>query len=1068
MKDLTILMAAPLCFILAACQSQDTENTGTELTRDTTAFVGSDPDLPAPAIPGIKIEYSDEGRIADTDGDGIPDDSDPYPLNVPLLSDESSPSVAIVFEREVASELIAIDNVVVSGKEVRVSIDGADDGQPLWIQWRGEGINISEPVQFGENRILAPEIRVNQVAIIYGNRVNTGTPIQGYYQNEPWFYPITKNLMAGEIVNLRGENLQNVTNPSIGGVPLALTTVSTNQVSFRLPALPNSQTLKWQISGTDRNDQVVLPVFRKVSMTLKEDVAPEDWRYMNGLISGETEIVIPAGKPEEVYLSHPQYLLNLSAVIWPDQTDVPIGADSTLEHWLYRAARISGRIKFNWQQDRRYLPDSGDMAYLIQALADDLNDYTNTASAMFAALDFDDIPWNTQHTLNAMTYPAGHAPLYSQSVSVTNLRASPGSDTYSLVGLQHYGDTTGCWGVENITRPSGLWGSDICVANSGPTFISISVKDKNGKVIRSHIGGRTRLQRWLHQDILGPGWLTVPSPKAYLTSNSGSPLCHMEKCTVEILTGGWGTGTSVSLTAKEQEVYTILFTRTLVESVLLDTLASIAGGGQSTAQCMLDTVLSSTSSFNKLLTTGGTTIHKLEAAPNAKERMKVVLELLAAEAWSLFQGKLAEAISKKGGLPSSCTDPADKLKDATSSVTKQFIVIKVAEIVNQVVKNFTTAITPEKIVYSVQPKANIDSVWVSGAIALEPGQTDTTLSIEGCHISNQIYDLSTGQPDTDYNYWPDLLLTDRRGKTTRLSLDPSTTVNLPEENQIKLLPVAGRCESRFVIPASQLIPVLNTLSYGMVRADLRIRLSYDTDEFSTFPNSELPLRGGVFEWSGPAKLTGLNTSYLLPGATNTLLGENLHKIKNKPMKVYLDKGAGQPIIISDVTYREGVIDFVTPVTLASGQYTVYVITDTSTGEGVTLSQPVTAAPPKLSYIRVTDRGVKHDDEMLVELFDSDDIYPLSVSGTPVTITLSAGSKDRTGVLYFNGDSLVNQIDDGAIQLPIEVQLQCKKGGSDGFCTWGIDVKVTTPSGSLVSASSSGKLKAGGYESLVLK
>jgi hypothetical protein len=159
-----------------------------------------------------------------------------------------------------------------------------------------------------------------------------------------------------------------------------------------------------------------------------------------------------------------------------------------------------------------------------------------------------------------------------------------------------------------------------------------------------------------------------------------------------------------------------------------------------------------------------------------------------------------------------------------------------------------------------------------------------------------------------------------------------------------------------------------------------------------------------------------------------------------------------------VQYRDEEIDFFIPLTLSDGDYDLTLVTNSSTGEGVSLGYKLSVAPPSLSFITLTDRGVKNDDGFYVQLTDNV-AHEFEVVETPVKLSLSENSTKRSNTGYFNGKGLVTKSGE-AIALPLKMYLFCDKGGSDGYCTWGLNSKIVLPDSSEHIMKSSGKLKAG--------
>jgi len=1041
MKTLTnlgaLLTVIPLVVTLSGCQSETQPAGETDMRSSLPVNSDSQPEVPLPDLSPDKPDTGITSQIInlppDHDEDGIPDESDPWPYDSPELSGSGGPDFTVAISRSTTHGEVLIENTLVSGAQVSIDITAENNGEPLWIQWRGEGLTIAVPAQYGRNDLEAPEIKVNQIAVIRGQTISYATPVAGYYPGEPWIYPISEPIFTGTEVALDGDNLNSISNLKLGNKLLDSTITDQGSLLLTIPSLPSSAVLNWTSSGaTEYRNSIKLPLRRTVTLAAGNEIHGKGWSYLGQTLSDTAEIVVAAGEPTTFYLTHPSHAINVSAVIWPDQQEVIFGTASTIEHWMYRLLRISGLAQGSWLKDREFLPEPSDFSYLQDMLINDLSDRTITASNAMKNIDPGRVQWNKPDpTYQAATYPAGFVPLYAQSVSLISPDYAP-KDSTNFIGLQHYGDTTGCWGVEGITKPKGLLSSDICVSNSGGAFLSISVKDKNGRILRSHISGRGIAQKWAHKDILGPGWMTLPSPKAYLTTDAGAPLCHMKECTVEILTGGWSKVSG--LTSKEKEAVKVLYWRTIVESMLLDTLAAILGGPTSTKQCVADIALGSGQLFVKLVGQTTTLNNKLKAANTDDEGRLIILEFMAAIALDEMKGKLAEIASGRAAPPASCTDYFNGVKTATSQVTNAFIATKAATLVSQFIKNLSVGLTPEKIAFKVKPRTSIDSVTVIGDSYLRPDQTDTALKISGCHISNQIID-GTGQPDPRYNYWPELTLTDSKGNSKKLILQPGTPAANDPADRITLTQAPNSlCESSYTLPIAVLKDKMSPLKYGKIKADLVIE---NSDQFSTtFPGSELPVPGAHFDWRGPPRLTGVENGVLFANGVNILSGENLTALKGRALKATLVSALNNTryIELSNTRYLDsGKLEVTLPFLVLPGAYdlTVQEISGSSNPAVMQLNN-ISVASSTTSAITLSDRGPLIDDHMIVDIYDTE--LDLQSNGLQLIQELKAGKNsvtmtfDSTTMLTSNGTEP---------KMPVTIFVNCVDGSIDNLCTWDV-------------------------------
>ena len=1057
-----LLCTTPLVMMLSACQSEK-QQTG-DISPRSALPVAAEPQPPAPDSPVTEIVFRTVDLPGDQDEDGIPDDSDPWPDEFPTFSPDAALSLEISSHRDNGQ---SFDDILVAGDNVSIAVTAPDDGTPLWIQWRGEGRYITEPVEPGVNVLDVPELRIHQVALIAGNLITGGYSVSWFGATEPFLYPVTTRLYAGTTTTIYGENLSSLASLRLGDQTIEWRPLGDGVISADLPALPDSDILSWSGSVSSEHHQR-LDIMRSLTLKAAPELSATGWYSFlsdgQHYLTDQSTVEIPAGIAFRIYFGHDQRDMSLAAQIWPDQAEVTVGADSTLESWLVQLLASHGLAYSDWKKNRDLLPDTQDFADLLAQLNDEFNGVSSygVARAMYDNYLSNGIAWQQPDALHGLQgLFAGTEPLFDQSVTATGESEVAGKTYAGLTVSRHTHIKCTRLPWEAAQVPANAWPSDLCVDNDTPTYASAGVIDNNGRRLRQH-----SISDYFDPDMLGPkgfGLFGISSI-SYMATDSGAPVCRMKRCKVDFITGGFGLTATDRLPDHLKDEYTYLVIRTLVEKVIIELVGKVfdtaANTKDSPAMCMVKIILKDQTNRAALAHVILDADKKMKATTDVKAKLDILFETVVKYMLESMTAFIVSEISSPSAKTAQCfsdiqakTSAMNKAKAVVSRagafLGKLAVPVKVADAVKTATDQWEIFTMPKYITFNIKPRAELLSVSTPYYSYLSATQTDSSLKLYGCHITNQKI-LADGTPDPDRNYWPDIRFTDTSGKTVRMESKAAYYQN-----------EADLCKSNLIVPISDLKPVLSQLKSGKISVDLRIKLPYDTDAFEGFPSDELPLPGGSFTWKGAPHIEGLEGGYLIPDAYNSIIGHDLDVFKDQTLAVYLvSTTSDYTQKITDVRYRDsGEIAFRTPLYLQNLTYTLSLIPVNDPANGVTLNQSLPVKPATFSVVRLLDRGPDKDDSMSITLYGADD-KALYKGVNEITLAYPPANGKSYAYTDFNSNAIVDE-DGGRPSFPIKVVVFCEDGGEDGNCTWGVDGEVKSIDGATTySMKKSGKTKEG--------
>ena len=975
-----------------------------------------------------------EAGPPDTDGDGLPDTLDPLPRQpLKLTQDQAPPLDVLAFAAQ--RESFAFDSIAISGHTLTLESTGTGYyGAPWFLLWHHPGGVYAQPVEpdsRGRIRVQVPEVLSASVTLVAGEYRSPPTRLRTVAANAPLIQVPAQPLYAGDTVTLSGQHLPRMTRLTLGGRQLTFSVLGEQLISVALPALPTDNVLQWH-DDQGNAYRTALPLMRPVTVNVEADLG-SGWRGAVGdtLISsaGAQHLWVPAGVPQTIVMVHEARPLAAQAILWPDQTGVQLGAHSTLQHWLWRQHRLHQHLGGHWPSVRARLETLAsdapallnDLTLALQGDSPALLRAQQAFSAQAARLAMRAAPepaagsalvqarssW-TQDILDAIM--AGGS-LYEPTVDVLNHRARPGRAEYGNLTIGVVNNLLTCGGFEHITKPSGLWSSDICLENDAAFVASARVVDaRTGEALSSHI--RDALDPGLIGGT-GFGLLNIASV-AYLVDSSGVPLCHMKPCNVEVLTGAFGYGTRSALTSAEEKLALSLLGRTMVERVFLELITELSGVAvpPSASTCITRNLIGSQGGqvpgFMLMVTDFN---NKVQAAGSAGEIraifnetvLKYVLDVLRGAATDFRIDRCLNALTGETRTLFA-SNLSSRLGEAAESAA---IPLRVAGIVDRVYQGWEIATTPRKIVFNVVPRAALTRVSTPlDDNAIDANLPDNALRLYGNTIAREGSDA----------FFPTLVMTDGR-----------TTVRKPLSAAHKGAPQEWPWyELR--VPFAELVPLMQPLRSGRVTVGLEVSGS----EFSGFPDSRLPIPGLKTDWRSSARLIGFESGMVRGGSLATVVGENLASYDRADLRVELvPETGGDPVLAPQHQFR-GLdrITFQLPVLIQSGHYRVRI--STAAHEALTSDTTLRVLLADSSVLVLADDGENSDDRIVIALMDEQYNF----------VTL-LGSQASAGIPTPHGRYAVELWwSDSMLSSPAtRLDVLCVDPGPDNVCTYRIKGEI---------------------------
>lgn len=1025
-------------------------------------------------------EVLSDGAL-DSDLDGVVDAQDAAPLTPFALSDgETALSLSELslwnesLWDDGPGEALAKDRAQ-SGGLVQGKIENlAFHAGPYLALWYSEqGISSVEIAPDSEGYFITevPETAVTSVAVLAGNQASLPRKIQTFPASAAIVLEPQERPHLGETMELPVINIPALDYLSLGSQTLEFETLSATKIRTTLPPMSDSSVLVWESGGS--RFSLPLNLNRRVQVVAGEDlVNAESWYRLDQagrLNLGENlspvqpaYVSVPVSEQAHIVSFYHDEFVSAKGIVWPDTELVTLGLESTLMAHLYERA-IGENIQVLGDLET-YMTDVLAGVNGQRALADlaDLHAGLDSNQAYAVLSDWLDLavlelndyaPVQTQGVLDYFddTFEAIFAgnTMYEPIMSVVDQRSRPGGSSYSGMNVGSYRNLLLCVGINNVNPPSGIWPSDLCTKNTGVYFASAQVTNLvTGKVLKSHV------RDYLDTGMIGAkGWgLLSLNEIGYLTSDTGSPLCHMQPCEIEFITGGLGLGTNVRTNNSESRVQLIVLGRTFLERVVLPVLSEAMGGvadSASSGRCLIEHIVRSapvaTISYGTMIADFK---KKVDAASNEQEVIATMQETVLKYAY-----EVATSMLQPGGLPK-CL-PAAIAKDLTENLSKRVVdfaedvavPLRYATIAVNAMRGFEAVNTPELFTFEVAPRASITSMTSSHSSSGIPELLSTNdssrLDIRGTKFVYLQSDNST--------YWPLLKLRDRYGKSVTKRLGESNKVDISDRSWVDIK-----------VTVEELKPLMAQLRGDIVNVSLLM----DDRDYSDFSNEGLPIPGRDVRWVGQPKITSVSPKIARAGRLVTIKGENLQSFNRADLKVQVSL-ASDPSQTADITttvkYLSGSeIQFRLPSNTPDNVYDVALKTSDpdvalSFDRGASLSGlsgAFVVIPNGASTIQLYDSGARSDDLISVTVTDAAG-NTIRQNGEPLSLEIEAGDNLRARWMYWTNTNL--SASDGGSTTPGGIEISCVDPNTDRICTWRVRGEVNVD-GNFVSLNRRGKLE----------
>lgn len=1044
-----------------------------------------------PQIQRVVISNSFDEDSIDQDGDGLIDALDNDPITaLQRVSGEGALSLAFIGTDIDGS--LQKNNILANGN-VSGRVDNSGRySPPFYLLWHhAKGVQAQEVSldEYGHFTVIPEEVEPTGVSITAQGVESDAIIVTTYPAQSPLIFTHESPLIMGNSITLRGINTDAISELWLGNEPLDFT-ATTNTLVTTLPSTAHSNTLIWK-SETGVFKQHLMLV-REIELAATSHIAElGDW----SALSDRSKIILPtqdstvlstaiirlplSNKPRYLRFYH-ENNRSVEAVIWPQTRRLVLGTQSTLESHIVR--RISAQLKTEQQANVQALIE---YTLTTQAGAEALNNLSvlhtkpislETEQLLKTQVDNMLIALAEQSQIDQLdifatskqrpiqrnsslfdyfddTFASVFASnvMYQPISKVVNLRSRHGANDYSGMSIGMYRDLSTCVGLESLNQPAGIWPSDLCARNEGVYFASLKVSNAlTNKVLKNHV------KEYLDTSMIGAsGWGIISLDQiAYITSDKGAPLCHMQACRLEFLTGGLGLGTSVSMTNAQKQAQNIVLGRTMLERVVLPVVGYLLGKANvdgDTGKCLAKHILTKAPTS---LVSYGTMIaefkKKVDSANNEDEVLNTLKETVAKYAYDVAASMLASNDLPTCLSASLTNDYLASLKDKVSDFAeKAALPFLIAEVATTAFQGFQAVSTPEKFIFEVAPRASITRVSTSNS-------TDNIPELFSTVDSNRLLIRGTKfvylKPDNSH-YWPKLRLADRYGNKQTLQLGEQHKIDISDFSWVDI-----------GIPVSDLKPLMKNLRGDIIN----VSIIMDDIAYPEFSSEGLPLPGADIRWVGQPKLFKATPQNARAGRLMTLRGENLQSFGSRAdLKLTLiqandENNTGEIFKVESATDTK--IQFRLPSSLPINLYKlrletsdpdVYIDIPNDISKG-NLVGAVNVIPQTASLLELYDAGAKIDDAFIVYVANANGDL-ISQNNEFLSLELLEDNILPAVTMWWQNEGLSAQNNGSTV--PGQVSISCDLGGSDQICTYRVKGEINV-NGTFKAINFRGKLKNG--------
>ncbi len=772
--------------------------------------VEAPPSSTAAAEP-LKVVAEASLEPLDSDHDGLPDAVDAYPDSRPVPAEPGGTPILRI--TGVYTELDAgrLPSVALSGRFLHLEGEGLDArGEAPWLVFETTAGPRAERPVLGEDgrwKILPPPWTVSVRAIV-GNRRTADWPLEYLGASAPLLLAVDEIVMAGDVLELRGRNLDAITRVTLGSTTVPVLAAEAGLLRLRLPEQTDGYTLR--AYETDRrSNSILLDVRRNVTVSLGEDLAS---LARGALRTPRADQQSGPSAISAVRLRLPAYGTNVlrfdlttlvgsfyggaGAVLWPGDTAVAVSLRSSLEAFAYetrlpraltddeRRAWLNSVLASaeadGWlEAQARYL-GTGE-PYEPTTLLDDLlasvsvtdRPEAGETASVSKTLSLSEPAFSPFGTGFGVTNGQLDEPIVFTITTLGGVKPDVPVNEYAQIRLTEHTTPfvpflSGC-DTGNQPLPGGIWPSDLCLNNANPHYASIAVYQPDRFTVgrgytpteldqvRSHTTGPFDPKL-----VIGGG--------TYLTTDSGRPLCRMKTCYVEILTSGLADAAlGVEVTARDAATITVLRKRWLLTEVVVPLFVQLAGlpSGLDTesndpalkkaAICLADQVYKDPN-FVKAI--GDLTVG-IEQIPVSFENDVDRYLLLFGETFDRTLGSyLIDRLSGTSGNAQDlfkCVEDFRLPSAIAAAVTQKLsllprlardanVVFKVYDLIKNVQEVGGLLLTPEKVLFQVSYRAEITGISPASLdlAELSTPSAPANLMIDGTWIIDDGVTLSSG------------------------------------------------------------------------------------------------------------------------------------------------------------------------------------------------------------------------------------------------------------------------------------------------------------------------------------
>jgi len=317
----------------------------------------------------ILLEYQDR------DGDGIHDDVDIYPDQVPGYRDPTSGQALSISSAWTEIDGHQVPNVAIEDQSLLLRGEGFSEiktNPDSWLVFMTANGLRAQRVSLNPDGhlIVTPPVGSVSVHVVIGMSRSVEVPITYLLKSAPVLYPDQSNYLVASEVTLYGRNLKNINIASLGKDNVTLTAKTDAWVSLRLPDMPQSNILRVSAEGIVSN-ALALDIRHDVKLSISPELQLRSgttlslWYGGNEIFLSQTEqqqVSLPAHRPAILFFDvldqtgSVEYYNRVSTVVWPGVDEVVISPSSTLMARLVNMRTIlPGGGGENWLQIRNSL-----------------------------------------------------------------------------------------------------------------------------------------------------------------------------------------------------------------------------------------------------------------------------------------------------------------------------------------------------------------------------------------------------------------------------------------------------------------------------------------------------------------------------------------------------------------------------------------------------------------------------------------------------------------------------------------------------------------------------------------